>query len=153
MPLSDAENCAIGVTCGVADVLLLQPTNYWKNAAQQNLPFTLNPAVLYRGVVVNAVNNGTCVMTQFAMKGPLERLVTGGKVRKLNDTETIAVAFTAGSLGSVVTSPMELTMIQQQRKGGSLPSTVRNIVTEGGLGSSGVFRGLFGMMMREVSDC
>ena len=59
MPLSDIENCAIGVTCGVADVLLLQPTNYWKNAAQQNLPFTLNPTLLYRGVVANAFNNGT----------------------------------------------------------------------------------------------
>ena len=44
-------------------------------------------------------------------------------------------------------------MIQQQRKGGSLPATVKNIVTEGGLGSSGVFRGLSGMMMREGIYC
>ena len=91
MPLTDVENCAIGVTCGVADVLLLQPTNYWKNAAQQALPFTLNPSILYRGVVVNAVNNGTCVMSQFFLKGPIERSITGGKVRKLSDVETVAV--------------------------------------------------------------
>ena len=91
-------------------------------------------------------------MSQFFLKGPIERMVTGGKVRKLNDTETIAVGFTAGSLGSIVTSPMELTMIQQQRKGMSLPATVKSIVAEGGVGSNGVFRGLFGMMMREVSE-
>ena len=32
-----------------ADVCLLQPTNYWKNAQQNGMPFTLNPAILYRG--------------------------------------------------------------------------------------------------------
>ena len=33
------------------DTTLLQSTNYWKNASQQGLPFTLNPAVLYRGML------------------------------------------------------------------------------------------------------
>ena len=32
-----------------ADVCLLQPTNYWKNAQQNGMPFSLSPAVLYRG--------------------------------------------------------------------------------------------------------
>ena len=44
--LSDLENCAIGAICGTADTTLLQSTNYWKNAQQQRLPFTMNPAVL-----------------------------------------------------------------------------------------------------------
>ena len=44
--LSDLENCAIGAICGTADTTLLQSTNYWKNASQQRLPFTMNPAIL-----------------------------------------------------------------------------------------------------------
>ena len=32
-----------------ADTTLLQSTNYWKNAKQQGLPFTMDPRVLYRG--------------------------------------------------------------------------------------------------------
>ena len=32
-----------------ADVCLLQPTNYWKNAQQNGMPFSLNPAIIYRG--------------------------------------------------------------------------------------------------------
>lgn len=28
MPLTDMENCAVGVLCGAADCTLLQPTNY-----------------------------------------------------------------------------------------------------------------------------
>ena len=46
--LSDTENSALGIVCGVTDCTLLQSTNYWKNAQQQGLPFTLNPSVLYR---------------------------------------------------------------------------------------------------------
>ena len=46
-----------------ADTTLLQSTNYWKNAAQQGLPFTMNPAVLYRGYMANTLNNGFCVMS------------------------------------------------------------------------------------------
>ena len=30
--------------------MALQPTIYWKNAAQQGLPFTADPRVLYRGL-------------------------------------------------------------------------------------------------------
>ena len=40
------------------DCTLLQATNYWKNAKQQRLPFTLDPRVLYRGYVVNTIQNG-----------------------------------------------------------------------------------------------
>ena len=30
--------------------VVLQPTIYWKNAAQQGLPFTLKPSLFYRGL-------------------------------------------------------------------------------------------------------
>ena len=57
MPLSDTQNLIFGAVCGTTDVTLLQPTNYWKNAQQQKLPFTLSPSVLYRGYSANVTNN------------------------------------------------------------------------------------------------
>ena len=65
MPLTDVENVVMGTICGTADVCLLQPTNYWKNASQQGLPFSLKPSVLYRGIGANILNNGFCVGSQF----------------------------------------------------------------------------------------
>ena len=58
MPLSDMENLIIGFGCGAGDCTLLQSTNYWKNAKQQRLPFTLDPRILYRGYTVNTLQNG-----------------------------------------------------------------------------------------------
>ena len=99
-----------------ADTTLLQSTNYWKNAQQQGLPFTLNPAVLYRGYGANTLNNGLCVMSQFFLNGVIKNALTGGVDRKLSPTETIGAGVAAGALSSVVGSPLELAMIQQQKK-------------------------------------
>jgi len=152
MVLSDLENAFLGVFCGVADVTLLQSTNYWKNAKQQNLPFTLNPRILYRGYIANMCNNGTCIMSQFYVNGLMRRAVAGGSDRPFTDAERIAAGFASGAIGSIPTAPMELTMIQQQRKGGTLVQALRNILA-GGLGGGGLSRGLFGMMMREGIYC
>lgn len=152
MVLSDLENAALGVFCGCTDVVLLQSTNYWKNAKQQGLPFTMNPRVLYRGVLANMCNNGTCIMSQFYVNGLIRRAVAGGSDREFNDTERIAAGFVAGAIGSIPTAPMELTMIQQQRKGSSTAQALKGIFA-GGLGGGGVSRGLTMMMAREGIYC
>jgi hypothetical protein len=46
MPLSEMENIAVGMICGVSDTTATQPTNYWKNAQQQKRPLTLDPCVI-----------------------------------------------------------------------------------------------------------
>ena len=43
-------------TPGTIEVVILQPMLYCKNATQQGLPLTLNPAVLYRGIAVSIGN-------------------------------------------------------------------------------------------------
>ena len=83
-----------------ADVCLLQPTNYWKNAQQNGMPFSLNPAIIYRGaprrskrppalahsvyaacppagITANIMNNGFCVMSQFFLNGIVKKLMLG----------------------------------------------------------------------------
>ena len=48
--LSTTESTILGIAAGVIEVTILQPILYLKNASQQGLPFTLNPALLYRRV-------------------------------------------------------------------------------------------------------
>ena len=50
-------------------------------------------------------------------------IFTGGKQRKLSDSEEIGSAFIGGVLSGFICAPMELVMIQQQRKGGTLLDT------------------------------
>jgi len=132
------------------DVTLLQATNYWKNAAQQGLPFETNPKVLYRGYFANCLNNASCVMLQFAGTGVIQKLIVGGKDRPLTNIEQIGAAFSSGYLSGFVCGPIELAMIQQQRKGGSLGSTASNLISAG---PSTVMRGTLGICLREGIYC
>ena len=146
MPLSDLENCAVGVICGATDCTLLQSTNYWKNASQQGLPFSLNPAILYRGYTVNVLQNAACVMSQFYLAGVLKKALTGGADRPLSPSEKIFSGVSAGAISSIFAGPMELVMIQQQVKGGGLMATAGSVASQG---PSTVFRGTLGMALRE----
>lgn len=146
--LSEVENAVLGAAGGWIDVTLLQATNYWKNAAQQGLPFETNPKVLYRGYSANCLNNASCVMLQFVGTGVLQKLVAGD--RPLTNVEQIGTAFGSGYLSGFVCGPIELAMIQQQRKGGSLVGTAQNLVAGG---PSTVMRGTFGICLREGIYC
>jgi len=148
MPLSDTQNLIFGAVCGTTDVTLLQSTNYWKNAQQQKLPFTLSPSVLYRGYSANVTNNAFCIASQFYLNGIYRKLVTGGTDRPLKDAEKIGGGFFAGAMSGIVCGPIELVMIQQQRKGGSLMGTTRDMIGQGH-----IFRSVFAMMAREGIYC
>jgi len=148
--LSEVENATLGAVGGWLDVTLLQATNYWKNAAQQGLPFETNPKVLYRGYAANCLNNASCVMLQFVGTGVLQKAIVRGEDRPLTDVEQIGAAFTSGYLSGFVCGPIELAMIQQQRKGGSLAGTAGNLIAGG---PSTVMRGTFGICLREGIYC
>lgn len=144
--LTDSQNLIFGGLCGIADVSLLQSCNYWKNAQQQGLPFTLNPAVLYRGYFANVTNNAFCIASQFYLNGVYLKMVTGGRTRSLSDLEKIGGGVFAGALSGVVCSPIELVMIQQQRRGGSLLGTTGEMMRGG---ARMFFRGTLAMSARE----
>eukprot|EP00933_Yihiella_yeosuensis_P001186 TRINITY_DN101941_c0_g1_i1.p1 TRINITY_DN101941_c0_g1~~TRINITY_DN101941_c0_g1_i1.p1 ORF type:complete len:271 (+),score=29.02 TRINITY_DN101941_c0_g1_i1:63-875(+) len=148
--LSGFENATIGALGGFFDVTLLQSLNHWKNAAQQGLPFETNPRKLYRGYVVNVINNSGCVMAQFAVTGLIQRLIARGEARKLTDGEVLVSALTAGFVTGAACGPLELAMIQQQRKGGTLVGTFRNLFAGG---PSVLSRGVLGISLRESIYC
>lgn len=126
----------------------MQPFNYCKNMVQQQRPISMSPAVMYRGVGANCINMGSCTMIQFAVGGKLKNMMTSGESvpRNLTLVEEMSCGIGAGTISALVGSPLELVMIQQQRKGGSAAMIVKDILKNPG----NIYRGLTGMAIREA---
>jgi len=133
------------MTVGVIEVACLQPLNYAKNMVQQGQPLSADPRKLYRGVGANCINMGSCTMIQFATGGMLKKQITGGNPnRKLKPYEEMGCGILAGFISATVGSPLELIMIQQQRKGGGAIETIKSIANPATIG-----RGFMGAAVRE----
>jgi hypothetical protein len=113
---------------------------------QQQRPISLNPMIMYRGVAANSVNMGCCTMIQFAVGGKIKGMITGGETRRLTLFEEMSAGIGAGTLSACVGSPLELIMIQQQRKGGGIPVRLGNIMEN----PINLTRGFVGMAVREA---
>lgn len=146
--LTVMENALVGICAGAIEVTLLQPMLYCKNATQQKLPFTLNPRILYRGLVMSVTNMAVLTGVQFPLTGLSQKLILGGqKNKELTDSEKIAAGFMGGALSGILCGPMELIMIQQQRFGGTLIHTPARLVNT--FGAPQLFRGLVTSCGRE----
>mmetsp|Transcript_24475 Transcript_24475/g.35793 ORF Transcript_24475/g.35793 Transcript_24475/m.35793 type:complete len:269 (+) Transcript_24475:103-909(+) len=143
--LNELQNATVGMTAGVIEVLILQPLNYAKNMVQQGLPVSTNPMTMYRGVGANCVNMGSCTMIQFAVGGTLKQFVLkNDKTKKLSAAEEMGCGIGAGVTSALVGSPLELMMIQQQRKGGNILETFKSVANPTQIG-----RGFIGTAVRE----
>jgi hypothetical protein len=127
-------------------VLILQPFNYAKNMVQQQRPISLNPSIMYRGVGANCINMGSCTMIQFAVGGKLKTMVNNGGDKPLTLGQEMSCGITAGTISAVVGSPLELIMIQQQRKGGGVPTRLGDILQN----PLNITRGFVGAAVREA---
>ena len=130
----------------LSQVLCLQPFNYAKNMTQQKQPISLNPMVMYRGVHANALNMGSCTMIQFAVGGRLKQMILQGDTRHLSLAEEMMAGIGAGTVSGLAGSPLELIMIQQQRKGKALGATIAEITAN----PANVGRGFIGCAIREA---
>jgi len=88
-------------------------------------------------------------MTQFFLNGAIKNALTGGVPRELSNSEKIGAAVGSGVLSSVVASPLELMMVQQQVKGTGLLETAVSLIKGGPV----LARGMIGMMGREGIFC
>lgn len=142
--LNEFENATVGAVAGAIEVAVLQPLNYFKNMVQQGVPIQKNPLVWYRGVLSNVTNMGSCTMIQFAVGGAGKKAILGSDNRPLKAYEEMGAGVFAGVISAFVGSPLELVMIQQQRKGGSTATTISNIANPSTIG-----RGFVGAAIRE----
>lgn len=139
--LSELENIGVGSVASFVQAVIMQPTIYWKNAAQQGLPFTMNPSVVYRGIGASLVNECGQMGLQFG---------TTGYIKKFFGTDfkgELGSAILGGVIVAPFASACECTMIQQQRFGGSLVGTPMRVVSQYGL--AGMMRGFTGCVIRD----
>jgi len=142
--LNQFENATVGAVAGAIEVAVLQPLNYFKNMVQQGVPIQKSPLIWYRGVLSNVTNMGSCTMIQFALGGAAKKAIMGPETRKLKAYEEMGAGVFAGVISAFAGSPLELVMIQQQRKGGSVVNTVKSIANPSTIG-----RGFLGAAVRE----
>jgi len=81
-------------------------------------------------------------MIQFAVGGTLQKAV--GKGGELSAIEEMMCGIGAGTVSALVGSPLELVMIQQQRKGNSTIQAIKSVATP-----SLILRGFEGTAVRE----
>lgn len=147
MRLNEGENLALGMATGVVEQLTSQPLLYWKNSFQMGMPFTMNPLLLYRGIGASVLNFSMLTGIQFQSSGMLQKLVAGDAA-KLSWNQELSCAFLGGAMSGPVCCALELTMIQQQRFGGSIFSTWSRIIST--RGPQGMMRGLATSTGREA---
>ena len=108
----------------------------------------LSLAGWFRGVTAAAAPLGPITAVQVAVNGAIERVVTGGD-RDPTDPERVGVAMAAGAVSSLLYSPVDLVVIQQQKLGLDSPgATISAIVKEHG--ASGMMRGFWSCVVREA---
>jgi len=129
--LSEKQNFALGTIAAFIESIILQPTLYWKNARAQNLPFTCNIRVIYRGTGASTFNECQMMAVQFASTSFIQKriaMITTSSYSVASKNDDVISAALGGLASSIFSCPIELTMIQQQAKGGSLFATVRNLL-------------------------
>jgi solute carrier family 25 carnitine/acylcarnitine transporter 20/29 len=146
--LTEAENMALGASAAAVEAVILQPTIYWKNAAQQGLPFTMKPDVVYRGLGAALCNEMGQMAVQFGTTSWVQKMVVGDAEKEMTTGEEVSCALLGGLLAAPVAQLPEVTMIQQQRFGGTLVGTPIRIVKEYGL-MQGLFRGMTAVAIRD----
>lgn len=150
--LSNSENTLLGMVTAAGVAFALQPTLYYKNAAQQGLEWKLfaHPRLLYRGMTASTMAQVGELGLQFLLTGYVKKVILGDDVhREMSDMEVMSAALLGGSLASLYVSPAELIMIQQQNFGGTLAQTLGRVVKQ--RGPFGLYRGFSAAALRDGS--
>lgn len=145
--LTPAENAVIGITVSFPIIGVCQPLVYLKTASQQGIRLTMNPAMLYRGAMANLINEFGMNGGQFVLNGMTQKMINRNSEPTYFKQNVAAAA--AGAISAIFVSPLELVMIQQQRHGGSMMSTVKSILNSSGAATLG--RGLVSTTIRETT--
>jgi hypothetical protein len=146
--LTNSENAVLGGCTAVVVGLSLQPTLFWKNAAQQGKPFTVNPRVIYRGLGAALTAEIGQMGLQFFLTSAVKKIVAGSADKELSAVEEMSSALLGGAISAIYTSPVELVMIQQQNFAGSLPGTALRLIRQQGLLS--LSRGILATSSRDA---
>eukprot|EP00467_Chlorarachnion_reptans_P005323 CAMPEP_0114524088 /NCGR_PEP_ID=MMETSP0109-20121206/21657_1 /TAXON_ID=29199 /ORGANISM="Chlorarachnion reptans, Strain CCCM449" /LENGTH=279 /DNA_ID=CAMNT_0001705485 /DNA_START=142 /DNA_END=981 /DNA_ORIENTATION=- len=146
--LTPMENLAVGAVGGTLETTIQMPLLTLKFATQEGRPLPKRLPEWYRGLGIQAGTLAPITAFQVMVNGLLEKTVTGGQ-RNLSDMETIGCAMVAGGTSATLYGPVDLIMIQQQKRQLSVFDTVKYIHTKFGI-QNGIFRGFWSTVVREA---
>ena len=146
------EEAVIGAAVGSCEVLIMQPTNYWKTELQQgrfDLARAIRPRYAYRGTMIAATSIAPITAIQFCVNGAcLSALDSDAAVSPF---VSLLCGVTAGIASATVQSPSQLVEINQQKHGGTMVSIARRVVQTHGTGT--LWRGFSMTAAREGIFC
>lgn len=142
--LTDNENLILGVVSGSGCKCVNYPLMVWKNAVQQGRPLPLRPSLVYRGLPMALIQPMAAV--QFIFTGFFQKCLRDHALSNQRTT-IMGGAFLGGLASGLPCCMFELTMIQQQRFGGTIVGTLARLRAE--YGAMVLLRGLSVTMGRE----
>lgn len=145
--LSDTENLGVGALGGMLETCIQMPLITYKITSQDGRPMPKNIQGWYRGVVANAGAVAPITAFQMAVNGGLERMILNGETRELQAIEKIGAAMGAGAISSILYSPLDLVVIQQQKLATSIGGALKAVTSEHG--AMALFRGFSSCAVRE----
>jgi hypothetical protein len=96
------------------EAIILQPTLYWKNARAQNLPFTIDPRIIYRGSAISIINECQLMGIQFGFTAYFHRILDRRSDHDRTAADTsysqhlMLSSICGGLFSSITASPAEL---------------------------------------------
>jgi hypothetical protein len=144
--LTIAQSLFMGSVAGMVEVLFNHPLWSIKTRKQRGDYFTLNPSILYRGMLPNAASMVPITAIQVALNCYLQTSFFKN-VQELSNLQRFTAAFFAGMGSSLVSCPTEMVMTYQGKTGGSFYHCMKALTTDGGVRR--VYTGLPATAMRD----
>lgn len=130
-PITLWQSIGMGSLAGAVEVTIDHPLWSVKTRLQRGDPFTLNPSILYRGILSNASSMVPVTAIQVTLNRCVHRFVFQDS-HTLSDAQKISAAFVAGIGSSFVSCPTEMIMTQQSKTGATVKEAILSLKHQGG---------------------
>ncbi|WP_454785122.1 MC/SLC25 family protein [Legionella sp. WA2024007413] len=141
--LSVVQSIISGSITGAFEVFVDHPLWSIKTRMQKKEPFTLNPQVLYRGILPNAASMVPITAVQVGLNRFFQNWFFGNKY-ELSNSQKLISAFAAGVGSAAISCPTEMIMTHQKH---SFFAAGSYLVRQGGW--SHLYTGMLSTMLRE----
>lgn len=130
--LTITQSLFTGSVAGMVEVMFNHPLWSIKTRMQRGDSFTLNPSILYRGMLPNAASMVPITAIQVGLNSYLQKTFCKNS-KELSNTQRMAVAFLAGVGSSFASCPTEMVMTYQGKMGGSFYNSAKALRQKGGM--------------------
>lgn len=126
-----AQSIVIGSVAGAAEVLVNHPLWSIKTRIQCGDTFTLNPSMLYRGILANTVSMVPITALQVGLNRGIQNFFFNNTT-ELYNYQRITCAFVAGVGASGVSCSTEMIMTYQGQTGASFYAAANQLIKQNG---------------------